>query len=120
MNQTVIVISVNQYQITKDNTSEIENEGTTVRYLLTEDLTHCEDKTQKVKGYKPAKANLPYEDYHKFQTVPGFYDLAMATKIDSQGKVSLIPAEFNLIGAISLNKGFGGGKAAGFGTKDKE
>jgi hypothetical protein len=118
MTQTVILLSVSKYQI-PDDKGNIENDGTTVRYLLCDDLTPCE--TQSAKGRVPAKAILPYADYEKFKTVPGFYEATLDYKVDSKGKAALTVTEFEFISPIALNKGFGGGKAAGFGsTKDKE
>jgi hypothetical protein len=110
MKQNIIIISLSQFRITNPETKKIENEGCTVRYIMAEDLSHYEDKARGVKGYAPAKATIPYDDFDKFQTVPALYEATIDAKVDSAGKVSLKPTEFKFLSALSLNKSNGFGK----------
>jgi len=101
LKQKSIVLSASPYSFEDEKTKE-QREGTTVRYLLTEDFTPFEDKVNNVKGYEPAKATLLLDDYHKFQAVPGLYEVELGYKVDSQGKASLQPISFELISQIQL------------------
>ena len=118
MNQSIIVLSVAQYQIKNDQTGATEAEGCTVRYLMADDLQHTEDAVRSVKGRVPAKTTIAYGDYAKFQTVPGLYAVSLDYNVDSKGKAAIVPKDFQFLGAISINKsgGVSGGKAtaAGF------
>ena len=114
MTQNAIVLSASQYKITDDK-GNLENSGTTLRYILSEDMAPAEDKARGVKGHIPAKANIPYEDYHKLGDLPGLYELSMATKIDSKGLVSLVPSGFKFLAGVSIAKA--GTAAKGFPTK---
>ena len=111
MTQNVILLSVVQFLITNDQTGEVENQGCTVRYCLTEDLSPHEDTKRSVKGHVPAKATIPHEDFDSFKTVPGLYEVTMTSRIDSKGVVSLVPTDFKLISGIGVTR------AAGFGGK---
>ena len=119
MTQNVLIISASQYRITNDSTGAVDAEGCTVRYLMTEDLQHTEDSTRAVKGYVPAKANLPYNDFAKFQTVPGLYEAELSYSVDSKGKAAITPIGFKLLNGVSITKGGGAKTAAvtGFPTK---
>ena len=55
MKKEVIVLNTTQYQMTDTETGEI-NEGTSVRYLMTNNLAPCAEEQQK--GYKLAKARV--------------------------------------------------------------
>ena len=110
LTQNVIVLSVNQFRITKDNSNEVENEGSTVRYLLSDDLTHCEDTAKAVKGYRPAKVTLLYEDYHKFQEVPALYEAIISYNVDSSGNAKVAPQEFKFLSGITVSKPTSGNK----------
>ena len=104
--QNVIVISVNQYEFTDDD-GKLQK-GTTVRYLLSDNLTPCENSMSKVKGHRPAKASLAFNDYDKFQSVPAFYEMDLSHSTDSQGKVKLTPLEFRLLGGITVSNATSG------------
>ena len=103
MKQNVIILAASQYQIT-DDAGKIENSGTTLRYILTEDLSPIENKDRLVKGHIPAKTSVAYEDYHKLGEVPGLYELTMTTRIDSKGTVILVPIDYRFIGGINIAK----------------
>jgi hypothetical protein len=93
---------VAKFRIINDKTGEQENEGCTVRYAITEDFAPLSDEN--LKGYRPAKATVPYGDFGKFTTVPGLYEISMDASVDSQGKVSLKPSVFKFISGISVTK----------------
>jgi hypothetical protein len=103
MIQNVIVIAVSTYIIKNEKTGEVENSGTTVRYLATDDLSPCEDTQRSAKGYKPAKANLPIGDFSKLPVVPALYNTAFSVSIDGQGKATLKADSFKYCGDISLS-----------------
>ena len=114
MTQNAIVLSASQYKITDDK-GNLENSGTTLRYILSEDMSPAEDKNRGVKGHVPAKANIPFEDYSKLGELPGLYELTMTTKIDSKGVVSLVPNGFKFLGGVSIARP--AATAKGFPTK---
>lgn len=103
MKQRVILLSVDRYSVVDKETKKI-NEGTTVRYLLAEDLNPHVDTINNVKGHKPAKAKLLYDDFDKFHTAPALYEATFGYKVDSQGKAALQPFEFSLISPIQIGK----------------
>jgi len=101
--QNVIVLSVSQYCITNEATNQVEVEGTTVRYLLTDDISPFEDKVKSSKGYAPAKVTLSYDNFHKFQA-PALYEAVISFSVDSKGSAKITPTEFNFISNISIDK----------------
>ena len=103
LKQNVIVFSASKYRITND-AGNIENEGCTVRYIMSDSLSPVEDEKLVTKGYKPAKATMPIEEYHKFSSVPGIYSLELDSKIDSSGKVTLTATNFTFVNDITNSK----------------
>lgn len=71
MKKEVIVLNATQYQMTDTETGEI-NEGTSVRYLMTNNLAPCAEEQQK--GYKLIKARVGFNNFNDFPEVPGVYD----------------------------------------------
>ena len=112
MIQNVLILSASQYRITNDKTGEVENEGTTVRYLLSVDLAPAVDPVRPVLGHVPAKATLPVGAYDELRQtpVPGFYEAQMTNRIDSQGKVSIAATAFKFIGGVAVGAANGGNK----------
>lgn len=108
MIQRIIIISASQYQI-KNDKGEVENEGCTVRYITTDNLSRCEDSLRSTKGYAPAKSTIPYDDFKQIVVAPAMYECAFEMKVDSKGKVSMMPSAFKLIGelTVSLNRSTG-------------
>jgi hypothetical protein len=104
MNQPIIVLSASQYQITNDKTGEVENEGTTVRYLMTDDLSPYKENVRPVKGRVPAKATLSYEDFDAFTVLPAFYNVELDFTPDSKGNVKVTPTRFQYLGGVSVGK----------------
>jgi hypothetical protein len=106
---------VNQYSFTDDN-NELQ-EGTTVRYLLTEDMQPFAGDTHL--GHKPAKATLHFDAIEMFKDipVPALFEIVMGYNIDSQGKPSLKPLEFRFISGLSVTKADGSNKLS-FKTKE--
>lgn len=103
--QGIIILSASQYQIKADN-GVVENEGCTVRYIATDNLSRHEDVVRPTKGYAPAKATIPYDDFKQIIAAPAMYECAFEMKVDSKGKVSMVPSAFKLIGelTVSLNR----------------
>ena len=107
MKQNVIVLSVSQFMILNDNTGEVENSGCTVRYLLSEDIEpKKETKSGKnlTKGVKPAKCTIPYNDYSKYDVVPGLYEASLGFDVDSKGNTKLKIDDFRFLSEIKINK----------------
>jgi len=104
MTHPAIVLSVSQCKIINDTTGELETSGTTVRYLLANNLTHTEDATRPVKVLVPAKATLPFENFDQFATVPGLYDATLDFAVDSKGKAVLSAQAFDFVSAIGISK----------------
>jgi hypothetical protein len=104
LTQNVIVISVSQYVIKDEKTGKIENQGCTVRYAFTENLEPFEDKEKSIKGYKPAKTSLSYDDYAKFPTVPAIYQATLGYSVDSAGKAAIAVKDFKFLNAITVSK----------------
>jgi hypothetical protein len=77
---------------------------------MTENLAKFEDKARGVKGYPPAKATIPYEDFDNFKVVPAIYEATIDAKVDSAGKVSLKPTAFKFLNELNVNKANGFGK----------
>ena len=107
MTQNVIVQAAYQYRIANDKTGEIENEGVTVRYISTENMAPYEDSAKSVKGYKPAKASLPYEDYAKFHTVPALYEATFGVNVATDGKTTLALKDCKFLSGIVVSKSTG-------------
>jgi len=103
LNQNVIVLSVSKYSITND-AGKVENEGCTVRYIMNDNLAPFEDEKLVTRGYKPAKATMPIEDYQRFSNVPGLYSLDMVCKVDSTGKATLAASKFSFVSDITNGK----------------
>jgi hypothetical protein len=104
--QTVLVISASTYIIKDDKTNEVENSGTTVRYIATDDLTPCENEPKTLKGYKPAKANLPIEAYKKqFTAVPALYEATLNLDVNSQGVTTVKVTDFKFMATVVLADG---------------
>ena len=107
MTANSIVLSVAQYRVT-DEKSGVENKGCTVRHLMTDNLSPYEETVRKVKGRVPAKSNVPYEDFNKFPSIPGIYEVEFDYAIDSKGVASIKASGFKFLSTISINQsGFG-------------
>jgi len=102
MTKTVLVLSVSAYSFTDEATKRL-NEGCTVRYAVTEDLTPTEDSEKKIKGYKPAKATLPISDYGKFTVVPAYYEATLDVSVDSAGAAKITPRDFVFKNSLTQN-----------------
>jgi len=118
LKQEVIVISASRYQIT-DEKGSVSAEGTTVRFLMSSDLSHVENATGTVKGYAPAKCNMSYAEYSNFATVPGLYMCDISYGVDSKGVAKITPTGFSLISPLNLASSKAQARTAstGFGVK---
>jgi hypothetical protein len=102
MKQQVLVLSVNRYKFTDDK-GEL-NAGCTVRYVFSQDLAVSEIAEKEIKGHRPAKATLSFEDYAKFPAVPALYEVTLESAVDSQGKASLSAVDFVPVANIVVSK----------------
>lgn len=91
MQQEVIVMNVSKYDMVVNDTGE-NLKGTTVRYALTDSLTPYEEDN--LKGYKLAKTSLPFEEFAKFPTVPGVYQVDLNYNINNDGTAKLVAKNF--------------------------
>ena len=119
MKMNALVLGVSRYSITDEKSGEV-NRGNTVNYILSETLAQNEDKVLGQKGYRPARNSVPYENYDDFTVVPGLYELTFSQKIDSKGKVNVVPTEFRLISGIVVSKTGSSAVKPKAGTKDDE
>jgi hypothetical protein len=84
--QVALVLAANQYSFLNDDKERVA--GSSLHYVLTENLAPVEDTEKNSKGYRPAKASLPYEAYEdSVQEVPGFYNLLIEVQPGSDGKI---------------------------------
>ena len=105
MKQALIVLSAVPFEIRNNETDEIENEGCTVRYILSDDLLPCEETGKRQsKGRPPAKITLPPEQFKDFIVAPGLYEVTLNTRVDSQGKASLVPSDFKFLSRLSVSR----------------
>ena len=102
MIQTALMLSANQYDFIGDDGKE--NKGTTLRYVLSEDLAPFADPMLPIKGHVPAKATIPLGDFDKFKSLPAIYELTMTNRVDSKGKVSLTPVEYKYVCGINVTR----------------
>jgi len=102
MTKTVFVLSVSAYSFTDEATKRL-NEGITVRYIITEDLSPIEDSEKRIKGYKPAKATMPISDYGKFTVVPAYYEATLDVSVDAAGAARVNPKEFTFKNSLTQN-----------------
>jgi len=105
LKQLVILLAAYPFQVTDENTGEVINEGTTVRSLLTQDLTPFEDSNGK--GYKPAKSSHDldfYEKRFKDTPVPGLYEATMTLSVDSKGNAKLKPVDYTFVSPMNEAK----------------
>ena len=96
MKQTAIMLSASQYSF-EDEKAKKKVEGCSIHYVLTENLAPCADGERPVKGYKPAKANLPVATYDTIGEVPGLYNLEFEFKPGADGKLvgTVVGLEFS-------------------------
>jgi len=104
MTQPIIILSASQFRITNDTTGEVENEGTTVRYLMADDLSPFEEKVRPVKGRVPAKATLSYEDFNSFTALPALYNVELDFTPDSKGNVKVTPTLYQYVSGVTVSK----------------
>ena len=92
--QNVIVLSVNRYQMVDQSTGDV-NEGTTVRFLYSDNLNPVQEPD--VKGHRPGKASLPYNDFERFPEAPALYSCDLTIKVASDGKAQTVASNFEMV-----------------------
>lgn len=89
--QDVIVLSATRYKLVDKETGEI-NEGTSVRYMIGDNLMpYAEDD---FKGYKVAKARVGVTNFYDFVTVPGVYSADLNINISADGNAKVSASNF--------------------------
>lgn len=78
------------------------NEGITINYLLTDNLTACENPKDGSQGYKFSKSSLPVDRQHKLTAIPGFYEMDCEMSVGSTGTPVLKPFDLNLLKVCEL------------------
>ena len=104
MTQTVILLSASQFRITNDKTGEVENEGTTVRYVISDNLSPHADNTRPAIGRSPAKATMPYDYFDTLQIAPAFYNAELEFAVDSKGNAKITATDFKFVSGINVSK----------------
>ena len=89
--KNVIFLSASQYDF-EDKGKVVR--GTTINYLMTDDLAPRENKEKKQKGYKPQKQNFPFEAFEKVGEVPAVYAMDFDMEEGSDGKLKTVPVDF--------------------------
>lgn len=89
--QDVVVLSVSQYNVVDRDTGEA-NQGTTVRYALSDNLNPCSEGV--LKGYKLARASVGFDDFEKFGDVPGVYGVDLSFNVTSDGTTKISANNF--------------------------
>ena len=91
LKKEVIVLNAMQYSMTDTETGEV-NEGTSVRYLMTNSLTPYAEDQQK--GYKLAKARVGFNSFNDFPEVPGVYEADLDVRINKDGVAMVVANSF--------------------------
>ena len=89
--QDVLVLAGSSYDFYDDET-KTQLKGCTIRYLFTEQLTPSEKNG--IRGYKVAKASMPYEFYDTLKDVPAIYTGNFDVDIASDGKTKMTAIDF--------------------------
>ena len=97
--QKVMVMSANRYKMVDRDTGEV-NEGTTVRFLVTNTLEPCQDGD--AKGYRFGKANIPFAAFDTLKVVPGIYNADFNINIASDGTMKVKAENFEYVGPVAL------------------
>ena len=106
MRQVAVLLFASQYSFEEEKTGR-EVKGCSVHYILTEDLSPCYDEERSAKGYRPAKASLPFEVYDKTKDVPGFYHLDIDVQAGSDGKIKAVVTGLEFIRPLVKPKATG-------------
>ena len=96
LQQTAIFLSASSYSFEDDKTKRLV-EGTTVHYILAEDLAPIEDAERNSRGYKPVKGSFPVAAYVKAVSVPGIYTLDIEIEAGADGKIKAVPRDFEFV-----------------------
>lgn len=94
----VIVINASRYKIVDQKTGEI-NQGTTVRFVNSDNLEPCQLPDNK--GYRLGKASLGYDEYDLFKVVPGVYTADYDISIAGDGTMKVKASNFEYVGPLS-------------------
>ena len=99
MKQNILVMFARGYRMEKEDKSI--NEGVSINYLLTDDLTPIGDKVER--GIRFSKGSLPLEKARSINKVPGLYEATFTVKADSKGAVTLKLIDIDFISEIKVD-----------------
>ena len=99
----LVVLSVSKYEVV-DQTTGVINQGTTVRYLLSDNINPVAEEN--LKGFKLAKCSFPgdIKMFDQLETAPAVYaaDMVFGVKSDGTPSVKLSNFEFKRLLTGSL------------------
>lgn len=98
MKQNVLVVFARGYRM--ENVDKSINEGVSINYLLTDDLSPIGDKVER--GIRFSKGSLPLEKARSINKVPGLYEATFKVKADSKGAVTLKLTDIDFISEIKV------------------
>jgi hypothetical protein len=99
MKQNILVVFARGYRI--ENADKSINEGVTINYLLTDNLSPVGDKVEK--GIRFSKGSLPIDKAKSVNKVPGLYEADFTVRTDAKGSVTLKLADIDFISEIKVD-----------------
>lgn len=98
MKQNILVVFARGYRM--ENADKSINEGVTINYLLTDNLSPVGDKVER--GIRFSKGSLPIDKAKKINKVPGLYEADFNVKTDAKGSVTLKLADVDFISEVII------------------
>lgn len=98
MKQNILVVFARGYRI--ENADKSINEGVTINYLLTDNLSPVGDKVER--GIRFSKGSLPIDKAKSVNKVPGLYEADFTVRTDAKGSVTLKLADIEFISEVAL------------------
>ena len=98
MKENILVIFARGYRMENDDKSI--NEGVSINYLLTDDLSPIGDKVER--GIRFSKGSLPLDKAKSINKVPGLYEATFDMKADAKGAVKLKLIDIDFVSEIVL------------------
>ena len=99
LKQKWILLRTQPYRIVDEKTGQV-NEGISLNFLPTEDLTPIDEGT--ARGVKPSKDSIKPEKQSKIQSVPGLYEFTLNMKTNAQGKTELKVIDLDYVNEIKF------------------
>ena len=98
MKQNILVVFARGYRM--ENADKSINEGVTINYLLTDNLSPVGDKVER--GIRFSKGSLPIDKAKSINKVPGLYEADFTVRTDAKGSVTLKLVGIDFISEIVL------------------